>query len=327
MPSPRPRRLGLLLAGAAALVTACAGASAQSEEPREVAYVLVPHPDDEFQAWSLVEDSPHRYTVFVLLTEGEQTGFCEPEGYAVGHQPDVEPAAQPVPVGKWSPECSEARLHSWRGFFEDMSAADPSVPGRFEELGRKGPFPADAALLCRQDDPGTTCTSDTGAQVWRDTEGRGALVVFNLGDGDLTEDEVTWALSTVRSHREELGLDTDLPEAAVIGASYAHDEDHAEGCFPYPHPDHEAVGAVVAGTDLGVPEQLTAVCAAEPDVVHEAAVSDESVAAAFGVGPDGERLGAHVRHYGWLWSGHYPIDVEGQRELFHSHQSFRGRSS
>src|ERR671917_1265731 len=47
---------------------------------KRLQYVVVPHPDDEFSAWSLIEKSHDNYPVFIVLTRGERTRYCAPEG-------------------------------------------------------------------------------------------------------------------------------------------------------------------------------------------------------------------------------------------------------
>ncbi|MCS5713218.1 hypothetical protein NVV95_01490 [Herbiconiux sp. CPCC 205716] len=71
------RLLGWLVTGAATVSAVLGGlalAPSASDPPRGTVVVVVPHPDDEFQAWSLLDG----YTVFVVLTRGEQTQYCDP---------------------------------------------------------------------------------------------------------------------------------------------------------------------------------------------------------------------------------------------------------
>ena len=50
---------------------------ARAQGTREAVIAVFPHPDDEFQAWSLLEDRPDQYKVFVFGTRGESSGYCE----------------------------------------------------------------------------------------------------------------------------------------------------------------------------------------------------------------------------------------------------------
>ncbi|UJH69697.1 hypothetical protein [Ornithinimicrobium sp. INDO-MA30-4] len=84
-----------------------------------------------------------------------------------------------------------------------MSLEDPSIPGDFAEaitvdLSRHDPI--------TERDDGGELVHDPTAQVWLDEPGRGALVAFNAGDGDLTSDETQWALDLVLQEPELFGL-------------------------------------------------------------------------------------------------------------------------
>lgn len=295
--------------------------------PRSVLYVVLPHPDDEFEVWSQVQDTPDVYKVFVLLTHGEESSNCLPN--MPGYDPAVEPAPSPLPLGLWTTTCEEARLGSWRAFFSDMSDTDPSVPGTFRDRGRVDRLASRSAPVCRRDADPTTCARrDRGAHLWTDTAGRGSLVVFDLGDRDLTPEEVVWAMRTVHDNPTKLGIDPSLPSRGVVG-SYAN-TDHAGG-FSYAHPDHLAVSEALVRTDLHLGPQLTATAKGDPRATVVGTVTTVPLITAFGW--DGS-TGAHARRYGWLWredadaitSGRvdaYQVDREGQRRLFHVSQRFR----
>jgi hypothetical protein len=291
--------------------------SAVEPAPTSIDYIVVPHPDDEFQAWSLIGHDDSTYKIFILATRGEETGFCEPGGYRKGLQSGLEPAPEPVPRGKWTRSCEAARLSSWVGYFEQMAGHDPTLPQDLRRRPTAGPFPVDAGPMCRYDGS-DECISDTTAEVWVDEAGRGALVAFNLGDGDLTRREVSWAVRMVRANREALGLEK-LPNGDVIGASFAN---RSYDCFSYPHPDHRAVHEALHDVDFGMGDQIAPTCGDDPEASRSAVVSDTSAEAAFEIGPDGERLGAHTKHYGWLANPYYRLDRQAQRQLFHTHQHF-----
>src|SRR5690606_18262181 len=62
----------ILVVAVCAVIGAMLGlAIARTPVERTVAVIVVPHPDDEFQAWSLIEERAAEYTVFVSLTRGE----------------------------------------------------------------------------------------------------------------------------------------------------------------------------------------------------------------------------------------------------------------
>jgi len=285
--------------------------------PREVTYIVVPHPDDEFQAWSLIEDTPDQYKVFLVLTNGEQTQYCEPGGYAASYQPGLEAAADPIPDGRNGEKCGEARAHSLIDYISGMAKTDPTIPGDFAAPAVAGPFPAEAGTVCRRDGPDCT-VEDHDAQVWVDRQGRGAVVMLDLGDGDLTADEVRWGVSTVVANRESLGLEHTLPNGGIFG-SFANSR---YDCFSYPHPDHVAVHDALWSTNFNAGPQLAATCADDPAGVIHRKVSDDVVEAAFAVDANGVRQGAHTYNYGWLDAAYYPVDRRGQTELFTQNQYF-----
>src|ERR1700694_1690155 len=72
-----------------------------------ITYVLIPHPDDEYEAWALIQNQPTQYPVFVLLTRGEGTDFCVPANYSHSWQPQLgELPAIPTPTNKYTASCT-----------------------------------------------------------------------------------------------------------------------------------------------------------------------------------------------------------------------------
>lgn len=294
----RARRItGGLAALALTPFVVLAGCSMPGDDPREVTYVLLPHPDDEFQVWSQIEGREDSATVFVLMTRGEESSYCDSE----------------TGGGRWSDTCESERLSSWVGFFEQMGESDETLPADFpDDPETVSGLDAGSARIGRDDDGSTTTGRE--ALAWPDADGRGGLVAFDLGDGDLTAAEVEWAVEQVTEDPGRFGLDEQAPDR-VLGAYTAPDD--ARDCFPYPHPDHAAVAEAITSTDLAE-EQGYATCAATPGEgdVEESTVSDSAADAAFGEG------GAFPEHYGWL--GTWSLDRDrGQGELFHVHQAFR----
>lgn len=322
-PAPRPRWLTAAAWAAFALVLGSivlGGITitrSHAADTGGVVLAVLPHPDDEFQVWSMLEDRPSDYKVFLVMTRGENTGSCDPAGYAQAVEPD-EPAPNPMPTGRGTVECAQARMNSLLGYLSDMSRSDPTIPGDFGDPVQTNPFPAEPGTVCRTVDGVECAIQNTSAEVWVDRQNRGAVVSFDLGDGDLTEAEATWAITTTLANRAALGIDSTSPPLALVGAFANTSYD----CFPYPHPDHVAVQKALWDTDYGAGLQAAATCANDPDEAFERTVSDESVTAAFQIGPNGERLGAHVSNYGWLFPQYYQIDRTGQNLLFTQHQYF-----
>lgn len=305
-----------------ALATTGMLVAAQARQiPERTATVFVsPHPDDEFQMWSLVENRPEVYKIFVSMTRGEQSGFCEPDKYhEVLHQDLGELPASPEPEGRWTRACEEARITSLLEFLGQMSQADPTVPGDF---GDRQTFmlPSDPNVnVCRYDQDDLEDCGDKPREVlvWTDNKDRGAVVVFNVGDGDVEVAEVELALRTLLDNRESWGLEPQVPVASMVGA-FAN---AGTRCYSYPHPDHLAVEAALWNTNFGQGPQLGATCYVGRRQDMSAMVSQAAADAAFAVDEDRHRLGAHGRHYGWLHGDMYPLSIT-QSTLFHRMQSF-----
>jgi hypothetical protein len=289
----------------------------------ENVYLAIPHPDDEFQDWGLIENSD-QFKVFVLMTRGEATGFCRPEGLSAGYQEGLELAPSPVPTAQFGPDCVDARLNSILGFLQQMSNTDQTIPGDFNDPITVSGIADPESVVCSRMVETRCVSSNTTAEVWTDRRGRGVLIAFDLGDGNLTVDEVVWALNAVRSAPESFGIDANRPNGFVASA-YANDRNPF--CFSYPHPDHLAVAAAVRDVDLALGPQFIAACGFPWESQLRLRVSDESADAAFEFRSPAEasgavRRGAHEVHYGWLDNSVYPLDRNGQNELFMQNQTF-----
>ena len=92
---------------------------------QQIQYVVIPHPDDELSAWSLIQRSPADYPVFIVLTQGEQTQMGDGRGLQADRG-EVIPQPQPF-TGRGTPNLRGQRLSSWHGFLDAMSATDPTL--------------------------------------------------------------------------------------------------------------------------------------------------------------------------------------------------------
>lgn len=223
-----------------------AGRTAVLPDPERMDVVVVPHPGDEFQAWSLVEDDPTSYKVFVLTDDG-----------------------------------SGRALDAWVDRFGRLGQVDETLPTDLRGLGRRGPFPDDHGAVCRPDDRPAPCRTMRNPRVWVDDDGRGALVAFGVGAGGLTRREVLWTVRTVKRNREALGIEPALRPGSLIGAAFAN---RGYGCARFTDPDHLAVHEALFHTDLHFTEQLAPTCADDPDASRSSTVSARSTAVFFGHG-------------------------------------------
>ena len=272
---------------------------------RQIVYVVVPHPDDEFEAWSLLADAADSYPVFVLCTHGEQTSLSDGRG----HQPELgEWTPPPQPWGEpGSATVRAQRLASFHAFLDAMADVDQHLDRDLVDHGMLTDGPSAFRLHVGP---------------------RSARVVFDGGDGSLTPEFVTAAVQRTRALRT-----THLPvqrEYAVIGAAYVNAS--AAG-FRYTHPDHRAVHEALWSTDQGVPgPQWCRTATADPDVVRTGGrtelVTAQTYDAVMAIAPDGRRTGLFQVLYGWLGpSGGWPAGETDAATMWSRQQSFWRRYS
>jgi hypothetical protein len=286
--------------------------TAQAATPTQLSYVLFPHPDDEYEGWALIDNSTSNYKVFIMMTRGEETSGCLPASAGIGGphwyegpnspvgRPDYN-ERMPVPnpwAGKWTSQCRQARVEAFRTFLETMAASDVSLPRAPTSRGTFcfGGMPSDG-LPPSVDDNGVIRESRC-ADVWSNSVG--AIVVFDLGDGDLRPPEVIWALQQVRANKAQLGIPA-LPEWNVIGASYYNTR--YPNCDTYGHTDHGAIHTALWNTNVGAGPQYVRTCTSDPDITNTggriSSVSDATHARTFQMSGN-TRLGPNPRIYGWL---------------------------
>jgi hypothetical protein len=286
---------------------------------KQLAYVVIPHPDDEFEAWSMIEKSADNYPVFVLLTHGEETNGCTTAGKD-WYQGDLGEYVFGNPwQGKWNPACDAARLASYHVFLDRMAQVDPSLPdkpayvGRFCFDGKTSDGSAPSRI-----DNGVRRTSSC-AEVYASS--LGARVIFDLGDTDLTSPEVIWALQAVRTNRARLTIPR-LPELEVLAAAFYNATAPNSGvpayaeCDYYGHPDHHAIHAALWDTHVGAGPQYVRTCDSDPDVAGTSGrtsyVDSDIQSAAFAVeASTKQRRGASAVAYGWLNPAYYDTCTSG----------------
>lgn len=245
----------------------------------QIQYIVSPHPDDVFEGWSLVQDSSANYPVFITLTKGESTGFCRGTlqvpywGTFDLTQPD---------------QCKGARMASLNNWLDDQSDADGSLDDyvrgaqyssgynmvRYDEVAPAGTTDATGAptvagmTSCKPTWGGGGCaganpnantpvpdnlnSGSAGPDVARHVTwwvgSTSARVEFDLGDGNLTDAEVLWAVSYVRANRA-----AHLPltvEYGVIAAGYSNLAHEYQACADYSHHDHRAVQEAIWANDV-----------------------------------------------------------------------------
>lgn len=272
--------------------------------------IAMPHPDDEMEAWSLIQGTSTRYKVFVYFTLGEETSYCNPTTFNVSFRPDLGETPPPyTPTGTLSSSCGESRITATLNFLNRMSGTDSSIPGGFSDSS----YTTISLPDINNANPGHvdngTFIADKKMRVYNSVTGNGSkgnVLFFNLGNQDLTKAEVVWALQSIINNRTAVGL-PDIPLHAMIGP-FAHTISSSyANCQTYDHPDHYAVHDALYNTDFGMPSpslQVAATCATDPDYTANpltGLVSTTAFNNAFAVNPTTlQREGFFQRDYGWM---------------------------
>lgn len=238
-----------------------------STSATQLQYFVLAHPDDEYASWSLIENSPANYKVFVVCTRGAQANACDNPAVDPGED---APAPNP-PGGKGSSGCKTARLNSFRNFLRYMNAIDPYVqdPGNADGTG---PLPGAS---------GYTIQSNTYC----------AALFCDYPDGGLTQANVRECISAARNERGN--WIPSLPEYVIIG------------CWPYSHVDHNAVrdhlvSTAYSGIARWVTDPQKVLSNRRSDEIDLATHNH-----AFVSSPSATNIGAFQRAYGWLQTGYW----------------------
>lgn len=328
---PGARRSVLVLALLALLATAAPALGQDAPPQTRLRYLVMPHPDDEASVWAHVVGSSSDHLVVVYATRGEETSGCRAAAEGGGphwFQGPASPVGQPDlgevnPLGtgtglwhgRWTETCRRARIASTLAFLDGEAAHDPALPGGFpsvDEPTSSHVMPGrtrGGALPGRVDNGVAVPTSEV--LVYAAANGRGTVLFFDLGDGDTTPSEVEWAMRTVRTRADELGL-PDLPDGPAIGAY--RNGTPAWDCALYDHPDHRAVHVALDQWELVDAPQLGRTCSHDPaaDPALTAVVPDDVFVGLAEVAEDGQRVGSFQRRYGWLaateWSEWFDVE-------------------
>ncbi|WP_164737316.1 hypothetical protein [Georgenia sp. SYP-B2076] len=301
--------ISLVALASAPAAHAQTGAEPQAEmeaemqaEAKSMRLFISPHPDDEMEGWAAVDEvRPSAYTVFITLTHGEATGYCQPAVLAVSLQADLgERPPNPTPAGKFSPTCAQARIDSWLAFHDGAAAVTSSakIGAAAGTTLTLGPVPG----LPQPTNPHASIGA-TRAQAWIGP--RGARLALDLGDGNLTTAEVQWAIKAVLALRG--GALPNLPLSTMIAASYVNKAD--DGAIPYAHPDHIAeTDAVKSLAGLAGDGGVWIATSPYDDRADEAfTLSKSDYKVLMGVSSTlQKRKGAHQVAFGWLTRGYWP---------------------
>lgn len=264
--------------------------------------------------WGSDEDSTGAYKY-----EGPNSPVDEPD------KGERHPLGYPW-VGTGTEACKDARVASFHWFLDEQfhndgigtdlgiendPELDDDYKGTFCPPGHQGQGkgqPIEKRIGC--------------AQVWADE--LGARIFFDFGNPAysfpfpqpaFTTEMVTAALQTVRANRAEWGMPV-LPEEGVLSPAAYPD---GESCptHPWLGPDHGVVNEAIRHHDQGLPLRA-GIMACETDAIADGAPVRKLIQAPSSLvlwslmnPATGERLGAAIRNYGWLFPdyGFFGCDV------------------
>lgn len=282
---------------------------------RVLRYNLIAHPDDEMSARAVNgPKDPRRYDVYILLTRGEGTSYCN--GEPINHQwaaVEFTPQPQPRPL-PFTEACKSHRLQSWAEFM------NRSGSGAVGSYARKtgGPLSFQGREI-----PVPITVNEAGAEVPADyydiaIGADSARVVFDLGA--LTPDEVLWALQRTRTH---LSLFPTRTEGDVVGAGFVNTTSVG---YSNTSADHVAIHDLLKSVDLGLPgSQMSSVGHEQPGRTFGANVADycemmchPGLFAPYAT----SAVGTFQWAYGWLNAGSWPAGELDVYAGFSRYQSF-----
>lgn len=261
----------------------------------QMSYIFIAHPDDEIASWSTIEQSSGNYHVFVLLTRGGHTGYCE--------NPQNKPGIDNYPAtSRDSEACKQNRIMSFHRFLNRAAATDPYL----DVLDAAAPTVSDV-------DPGAG-----RFEVWAGPNS--ARVVFDFADGGLRAADLLAANELVRELKGSVL--PDLPDYQALAASFWNA--HYPDCAVYEHPDHRAVHVGVFENDLDTTVRRGRTCASDPDAVYFRVVSEATWRTLAGspdflVAREGDP-GIYRESYGWLSPGW--VMTEDESSIISRTQSF-----
>lgn len=241
------KKLKLLSALVISLATLFAGFALHclADSPKSMQLFVTPHPDDEVQAWSALSASPNIYTVFLTVTNGDATGFCQPRNVAATLSKqlgDFIPDSLPTITEGMDESlrvraCRQARRDSWNHFLDAAGTVNAS------------------AALGDNVKSMEIVAGGTRTQAWIGSNS--ARFMADLGDSKVTVSGVKSVIKDVLAQRGK-SL-PDYPLNSIVSAAYFNDPeatitdgtDSASEAYEYPHPDHGAVSrGVLESSDL-----------------------------------------------------------------------------
>jgi hypothetical protein len=280
---------------------------------KQVQYVLIPHPDDEFESWPMFDRASDNYVVFIVLTRGERTSYCAADA-RVHWQPLLgEDPVVPEPVAADTPLCQQARLNSWHSFLDRMATIDTALGTTIPAGSQPITVPCST---CTRPAPGAQGQTVPVLHYDLYVGPLSARMAFDFGDQHVDSNEVAAALRQARALTKAQVFPI-TREYGAIAAAYHNDA--YSGCHGYNtavHPDHDTVRQTLLNFDfdLGGGNQWARAVSCDSRVATwesggggnvrrddmTTTYFSDSVAVQNPSVPNSNRLGILQRVYGWL---------------------------
>ncbi len=292
----------------------------------KIRYIVLPHPDDEFEAWSMVAGDTTHYIVFILLTRGEYSRYCDGSGISELQANRAERFPEPQPfTGQGTPDCAQQRIDAWSSFLDGRGAVESAL-GRPGFLGQFDlDVPPGAAVPSKVTASGSRVPATTYL-LW--VGDKSARVAFDFGDTDLSLNEVVLGIEAVRAMRSSV-----LPISAeddIVAAAYFNDS--FDPSIRYVHPDHKAVQQAIKGLDFETPgPQWGRTVPEDPEVASTLEIPPALYCAVMCVEPEpidpltnpfAFRTGTLQSSYGWLAPAYWVGAELPSGSIFSRVQSF-----
>lgn len=283
--------------------------------------IFVAHPDDEADALAGIAGRSTKHKVIVVLTRGEADAACSPGGFPNSYQGPSHPAAPnsidrgeiapPYPInGRYTPDCENNRINPFLHFMGAVGTQDSTMPTGYnaKTLSASAAAPPEHTRSTgpptRYDD--LTPRAGNRVRAWTDASGqnRATLVQFDLGDSDLTKEEVQWAVDRLIQRRSDYGI-PNLPwQRAFTNFDNAN---RYASCDIYTHSDHRRVHEAFFDTNYpfyngGITTHYGRTCDTDvdPTASYLYSVNWRNYFFELGSGSDPLRIGPWQRRYGWL---------------------------
>ncbi len=270
----------------------------------KIRYIVIPHPDDEFESWSMVANDTTHYIVFILLTRGEYSRYCDGSGISQLQAERSERLPQPQPfTGEGTAECAQQRVDAWASFLDGRGSVESAI-GRPGFLGQFDlDLPEGTTVPSKIDTTGERVAATTYL-LW--VGDKSARFAFDFGDRDLSLNEVVLGVQAVRALQSRV-LPISQEDDLVAGAYF---NDSFDPSIRYQHPDHKVVQDAIKGLDFEMPgPQWGRTVPEDPDVAETLEIPPSLYCAVMCVNPEpidplenpfAFRVGTLQTSYGWL---------------------------